>query len=404
MVHQMIPMNMSPAPRASSNNSVMVQRLLAYGYVLAIVGSLVACSSTPLYTPPPAPISNQPAPAPGPVDVPGTLIQGKSRWVPVAWTDLPGFADDTLFEAWNAWLKSCERPVGTMGTVCAEVRRLSIGSADEQRAWIQSRLQPMRVETLQGEATGLLTAYYEPVLEARRLPTAQFNVPLYQPPIGMAQRKPWYTRQEIDTLAQPQAALQGRAIAYLSDPVDALVLQIQGSGRVRIAEPDGLERWVRLAYAGTNDQPYRSVGRWLLDQGLVRDASWPGIKAWLAQNPQRQQELLWSNPRVVFFREEAIAARDSTEGPRGAQGVALTPGRSIAVDPASIPYGTPVWLASIGPQTTLQKLVLAQDTGSAITGAVRADYFVGWGGEAGELAGRLRQPLQLWVLWPKTSR
>lgn len=107
---------------------------------------------------------------------------------------------------------------------------------------------------------------------------------------------------------------------------------------------------------------------------------------------------------MVFFREEPIAARDSSEGPRGAQGVALTPGRSIAVDPGSIPYGTPLWMVSVGPQTTLQKLVLAQDTGSAITGAVRADYFVGWGAVAGELAGRLRQPLQLWVLWPKTSR
>jgi len=386
----------------------MVQRLLAYGYVLAIVGSLVACGSAPLQspqTPPPTPPRAEPARGSTvPADVPGTLTQAKSRWVPVAWTDLPGFADDSLFEAWNAWLKSCERPSGAFGPLCTEVRRLSIGSADEQRAWIQSRLQPMRVETLQGEATGLLTAYYEPVLEASRLPTAQFNVPLYQLPTSLAQRRPWYTRQEIDTLPEAQAALQGRAIAYLADPVDALVLQIQGSGRVRITQPDGTERWVRLAYAGTNDQPYRSVGRWLLDQGLIRDASWPGIKAWLAQNPQRQQEMLWSNPRFVFFREEALAARDSSEGPRGAQGVPLTPGRSIAVDPASIPYGTPLWLTSAGPQTSLQKLVLAQDTGSAIVGAVRADYFVGWGSEAGELAGRLRQPLQLWVLWPKTSR
>jgi membrane-bound lytic murein transglycosylase A len=380
----------------------MVQRLLACGWVAAIVGSLVACGSAPIYAPPPrAEPTRSTTPSP---DVPGTLSQSKSRWVPVPWSDLPGFSDDSLFEAWNAWIKSCERPGGAFGPLCPDIRRLSIGSADEQRAWIQNRLQPMRVETPQGEATGLLTAYYEPVLEASRLPTAQFNVPLYQPPAGLAQRKPWYTRQEIDTLPEAQAALQGRAVAYLADPVDALVLQIQGSGRVRITQPDGSERWVRLAYAGTNDQPYRSVGRWLLDQGLIRDASWPGIKAWLVQNPQRQQELLWSNPRVVFFREEAITARDTSEGPRGAQGVALTPGRSIAVDPASIPYGTPLWLVSTGPQTTLQKLVLAQDTGSAITGAVRADYFVGWGPEAGELAGRLRQPLQMWVLWPKPSR
>ena len=160
-------------------------------------------------------------------------------------------------------------------------------------------------------------------------------------------------------------------------------------------------RLVRVAYAGTNDQPYRSVGRWLLDQGLVKDATWPGIKAWLAQNPQRTQELLWSNPRVVFFKEEPLSELDAAFGPRGAQGVPLTPGRSIAVDPDSVPYGSPVWLASPGPQARLQRLVFAQDTGSAITGAVRADYFAGWGNAAQELAGRLRQPLQMWVIWPK---
>ena len=381
----------------------MLQRLLAYGLVALIVGSLVACGSAPIYAPPPAVPRAEPARSSAPpADVPGTLIQSKSRWVPVPWTDLPGFADDSLFEAWNAWLKSCERPGGAFAALCPDIRRLSIGGADEQRAWIQNRLQPMRVETPQGEATGLLTAYYEPVLEASRLPNANFTVPLYQPPVSLAQRKPWYTRQEIDTLPEAQAALRGREIAYLADPVDALVLQIQGSGRIRITQPDGSERWVRLAYAGTNDQPYRSVGRWLLDQNLVRDASWPGIKAWAAQNPQRLNEMLWSNPRMVFFREEPLSAMDAAFGPRGAQGVALTPGRSIAVDRESIPYGTPVWLATPGPQIQLQRLVLAQDTGSAIVGAVRADYFAGWGPEAGELAGRLKQPLQMWVLWPKS--
>jgi membrane-bound lytic murein transglycosylase A len=248
----------------------------------------------------------------------------------------------------------------------------------------------------------LLTSYFEPQLDASRVATALFTVPIYQPPRNLAQRKPWFNRREIDTLPEPQAALQGRAIAYVADPVDALVLQIQGSGRLRLAQPDGSSQLVRVAYAGTNEQPYRSVGRWLLDQGLIRDASWPGIKAWLAQNPQRQQELLWSNPRVVFFKEEPLSDLDASFGPKGAQGVALTPGRSIAVDSgAGIPYGTPVWLASSGAQTKLQRLVLAQDTGSAIVGAVRADYFAGWGAEAQELAGRLRQPLQMWVIWPK---
>lgn len=104
---------------------------------------------------------------------------------------------------------------------------------------------------------------------------------------------------------------------------------------------------------------------------------------------------------MVFFREEALSNIDADAGPRGAQGVALSAGRSIAVDPGSIPYGTPVWISSVGPQTQLQQLVIAQDTGSAITGAVRADYFAGSGAQAGDLAGRLKQPLQMWVLWPR---
>jgi len=198
--------------------------------------------------------------------------------------------------------------------------------------------------------------------------------------------------------------LRGRELLYLTDPVDAMLLQIQGSGRLRVTEPDGRQRLVRLAYAGHNGQPYQSIGRWLLDQGEVRDASWPGIRAWISQNPQRVAELLWQNPRLVFFKEETLGDFDAGFGPRGAQGVPLTPGRSIAVDPQSIPYGTPVWLASEGPNLSLQRLVLAQDTGSAIVGAARADYFVGWGAQAGELAGRLKQPLRLWVLWPKSQQ
>jgi membrane-bound lytic murein transglycosylase A len=263
------------------------------------------------------------------------------------------------------------------------------------------RLQPYRVEPLAGGGDGLLTGYYEPVLEATRLPTATNTVPLYRPPATLASRRPWYTRQEIDTVPEALTALRGREIAYLTDPVDALLLQIQGSGRVRITERDGTQRLVRLAFAGSNEQPYRSVGGWLQQQGALRDASWPGIRAWAAQNPSRVQQMLWSNPRTVFFREEPLSPLDAAAGPRGAQGVALTPGRSIAVDRDSIPYGTPVWLASDGPLVQLQRLVLAQDTGSAIVGAVRADYFTGWGPEAGELAGRLKQPLRLWVLWPK---
>jgi membrane-bound lytic murein transglycosylase A len=348
-------------------------------------------------------LTGAPASAQNQAEEPSTAVirQARSQWTAVAWTELPGFTEDALHEAWNAWLKSCERPGQVFGPLCGDVRRLSIGEPQEQREWLMARLQPYRVEATPGGLEGLLTAYFEPELEASRLPDETFRVPLYALPPGMSSAKPWFTRQEIDTLPEARAALRGREIVYVADPVEALVLHIQGSGRVRVTEPDGRRRWVRLAYAGSNGQPYRSVGRWLLDQGALRDASWPGIRTWVAQNPQRLQEMLWSNPRTVFFKEEPLPDHEAVWGPRGAQGVALTPGRSIAVDPGSIPYGTPVWLSSIGPQVKLQRLVMAQDTGSAITGGVRVDYFSGWGQAAAELAGRLKQSVRLWVLWPK---
>ena len=378
-----------------------------------IVGTLAACSSAP-----PLPTESLPGPSiatPGGVPtegaaatrrdddrpLPAVRVQARSRWVPVRWSELPGFDQDALHEAWNAWIRSCERPAPGWSGLCPQVRQLSIASGAEQRQWMVRHLQPYRVEPLQAAEPGLLTAYYEPVMDASRQPTATHRVPLYRPPADLGRRKPWFTRQEMDTLPEAQAALRGREIAWLANPVDALILQIQGSGRMRITEPDGRVNTVRLAYAGTNDHPYRSVGTWLLQQGAVRDATWPGIKAWVAANPQRVQEMLWANPRMVFFREESLGEFEAAFGPRGAQGVPLTPGRSIAVDRESIPYGTPVWLASSGPQVSLQRLVLAQDTGSAIVGAVRADYFAGWGDAAGDMAGRLKQPLRLWVLWPR---
>ena len=368
---------------------------------------LAACTSVPLTEVPEAPTGVAPAPsepptaaAPDDGPLPGALRHGRSRWEPVRWSDLPGFGEDALHEAWNAWIRSCEKPPAAWAPLCPEVRRLSIAGPAEQRAWMMQRLQPYRVEPLSGGDAGLLTGYYEPVLEASRMPTATQQVPLYQPPPGVGGR-PGYTPHEMETQPQARAAVRGREIAYVQDPLDALSLQIQGSGRVRITEPDGRVRMVRLAFAGSNEQPYRSVGTWLLQQGALRDATWPGIKAWARANPQRVQEMLWTNPRVVFFREEALSDLDAAFGPRGAQGVPLTPGRSIAVDKESIPYGTPVWLSSPGPLLALNRLVIAQDTGSAIVGSVRADYFVGWGPEAGDVAGRLKQPLALWVLWPR---
>jgi len=335
--------------------------------------------------------------------LPGTGTQHvKTRWVPVDWSDLPGFDADDTADAWNAWIHNCERPSAVFAPLCDEVRRLSLATPEEQRAWMRARLQPYRVEPAAGgNAPGLLTAYFEPYFQATRTQQPGFNTPIYAPPPTLAQRKPWYTRQEMATNDAVRAQLAGSEIAWLADPVDALILQIQGSGQLLITEADGTQRMARLTFAATNGQPYRSPGKWLLDQGAVRDATWPGIKAWLAANPDRLNEFLWSNPRVVFFREQDLPPTDAQSGPPGAQGVTLTPGRSIAVDPQSIPLGTPVWLASNGPQANLQRLMFAQDTGSAIIGALRADYFTGSGAQAGELAGRLKQPLKLWVLWPK---
>jgi membrane-bound lytic murein transglycosylase A len=376
------------------------------GTIIAITALLASCASPP--QPPSSVPSGEPTAAgsrPGDSGpLPAPLVQGKSRWVAVRWAELPGFEEDALFEAWNAWLKSCERPGPVFAPLCAEVRRLSIASPDAQRNWMVSRLQPYRVESLQGAADGLLTSYYEPVLKASRQAGAGYEVPLYRPPASLASRKPWFSRQEIETSPEARAALRGREIAWLADPVEAMSLHIQGSGRLSLTEADGSQRMVRVAYAGSNEQPFRSVTQWLLDQGEGRmTAPWvESTKAWAARNPpQRVQQMLWSNPRYTFFQEQPLSELDTAFGPKGAQGVALTPGRSIAVDPGSIPYGTPVWLASRGAAGSLQKLVLAQDTGSAIVGAVRADYFAGTGPEAGQFAARMNQPLRLWVLWPR---
>jgi membrane-bound lytic murein transglycosylase A len=414
----------SPAPKASSNSSVMTfprinhsdsgtVRALRQASIIAMIALLAACASP--YRPGPATAPTSPGPAdtsaasrPGDAGaLPPALQRGKSRWVAARWAELPGFEDDALHEAWNAWLKSCERPGPTFAPLCGEVRRLSIASAAEQRSWMVTRLQPYRVESLQGSADGLLTSYYEPVLKASRQASGGFEVPLYRAPAALSSppgsRKPWFSRQEIDTLPEARAALQGREIAWVADPIEAMSLHIQGSGRLQITEADGSQRVVRVAYAASNEQPFRSILQWLQEQGEGRMvAPWvESTKLWAARNPQRVQQLLWSNPRYTFFQEQPLSDFDAAAGPKGAQGVALTAGRSIAVDPSSIPYGTPVWLASRGGAATLQKLVLAQDTGSAIVGGVRADYFAGTGAQAGEFAARVNQPLQLWVLWPK---
>ncbi len=338
----------SNAPRASSKSKVM--RALHHCALGLMVGTAFAAP-------------------------PSQLV----HWTPTAWSELPGWGADSLQELMPALRRQCERPPQPWRSWC---QRLPAQSDDslQLHAWLMGSLQPYRVQTRDGSPdTGLLTGYFEPQLPARRAPDEDFQTPLLDP--------------------------QQRPLVYLQDPLDAVLLQVQGSGRVRVREADGRERWRRIAWAGDNRQPFRSLARWLVAEGAIREgqASWSAVKAWAIKNPERLPELLAANPRVIYFREEALD--DPEIGPRGAQGLPLTPGRSIAVDPRAVPYGTLLWLDTTQPLSTepLQRLVLAQDTGSAIRGAVRADFFWGWAPDALARAGRTSQALRWWALWPKTA-
>lgn len=204
---------------------------------------------------------------------------------------------------------------------------------------------------------------------------------------------PYWSRAE---LTRQEGRLAGKAFLWIDDPIELFFLQVQGSGRVEL--PDGSR--VRVGYAEQNGHPYQSIGRWLVERGELKleQTSMQGIKAWAKANPKRLNELLNANPSFVFFRE----LPDNGGGPPGALGVPLTAARSIAVDPRSIPLGAPVFLSTTWPNSEkpMQRLVMAQDTGGAIKGVVRADFFWGFGAEAGSQAGRMRQKGEMWVLMP----
>ena len=383
-----------------------------------IAGIMAGCSSAPIRQAQGAPESAVASILSDGVLGPVTWDRGKARWVLSRWEALPGWGGDRVGEVWPALWRSCQRPTMDWQGVCAAVRVRGANWAREAgeeavRAWLQAQLQPWQVTALDGQPTGLMTGYFEPMIDARRQPDGVFQTPLLRPPADLGTRKPYYTRAEMDTLPQAKAAATGRELVYVADPLDALLAQVQGSTRVRLLdEPtsQGQPKVVRLAFAGHNDQPYQSVARWLVEQGAfsLEQASWGAIKAWAGLNPQRVPEMLRANPRMVFFKEEPLLQPEA--GPLGAQGVPLTPGRSVAVDKEVLPYGSLIWLDATEPQPwspippspkAFQRLVVAQDTGSAITGAVRIDYFWGWGDEALVQAGRTKQPLSMWVLWPK---
>ncbi len=389
-----------------------------WGGVLSLALLAAGCASVPApelssrpagVAPPsgqqPSSTSSTPSsPAPAARPAAASPADGPAQWVKADFQDLPGWADDRSAELWPALLNGCNRPPPAWREFCARAALHAPQDDAAARRFLQDWLQPWRLQSARdGRTEGLATGYFEPQLDAVRQRREGFEVALHAPPADLASRRPHFSRQELDTLPAAQASLAGRELAWIQDPVDLMMLQIQGSGRLRWLDAEGRPRHERVAFAGHNAQAYRSPGRWLLDQGELRGdtVSWGAIRAWALKNPQRRQEMLWSNPRVVYFRLEPLP--DPNQGPRGAQGVPLTPMRSVAVDPRAVPYGSPMWISTRDPlaDRPLQRLVMAQDTGTAIVGPVRIDLFTGWGDEALVLASRLKEPLSAWVLWPK---
>ncbi|NNE50818.1 MAG: murein transglycosylase [Sulfitobacter sp.] len=239
----------------------------------------------------------------------------------------------------------------------------------------------------------LFTGYFEPELDGSRTRGGRFRYPVYRMPPEALQSNPWITRREI--LSSGVMEGRGLEIAWVDDPVELFFLQIQGSGRIRL--PGG-ER-IRVGYRGANGHPYRSIGVELVRRGVydAHQVSADVIKNWVRRNPVEGRDLLFHNPSYVFFREVSKVPAD--RGPLGAMNRSVTSMRSIAVDPFHVKLGAPVWVEKDGVDP-LRRLMIAQDTGSAIKGAQRADIFVGTGDEAGRKAGRMRDPGRMLVLLP----
>ena len=369
---------------------------------------------------PPAASTSVPSrPAPTPPPPPAGPFSRKLQ--PAKWSDLPGWNEDDQAAAWPAFIASCRgvasKPHGASWKRTCDLARAADGKpGHDPRRFFENQLKPYAILAADGNATGLVTGYYEPLLRGSRTRVKGYEQPVRGVPDDLLtidlgtvfpelkdkrvrgrlegnKVVPYWSRAEI---AARGDKVPSRTLLYVDDAVELFFLQVQGSGRVNL--PDGTT--VRLNYADQNGYPYQSIGRVLVDRGELKleDASMQGIQAWARANPGRLDELLNSNPSYVFFRE----APNGNGGPVGALGVPLTAGRSIAVDPRSVPLGAPVFLATTRPNSTkpLNRLMLAQDTGSAITGAVRADFFWGFGKEAGEQAGRMKQSGRMWVLLP----
>lgn len=380
---------------------------------LVVVLAVAACAQAPVRQPAPWPSAGSAAPA-GP---------DRMDLRPASFADIPGWQDDTPGEVLPAMQRSCDRlsklPMdksvgadGSGGTVadwytpCAAARRLSVNDHDTARAFFEANFTPF-LATNNGKAEGLFTGYFEPELRGSRVRTDRYNVPLLGKPRDLVVRdgpggesqvgrmiggrfEPYPTRAEIENGALGPVAVP---VAWVADPVDAHILHIQGSGRIRMDDGSVL----RLAVAGTNGHKFVGIGKVLRDKGLVDDTSMPNVRAWLKANPEQGRVLMQQNPRYVFYRPIG------GDGPIGSEGVPLTPERSLAVDPKFVPLGVPLFLDTVEPSgKPLRRLMMAQDTGSAIKGVVRGDFFWGPGEAAFEKAGRMKSPGRYWLLLPKS--
>jgi membrane-bound lytic murein transglycosylase A len=336
---------------------------------------------------------------------------------PAEWRDLSGWETDDHAIALELFRAQCgaigKRPLWL--STCESAAKVGAGRT-AARAWFEAQFRPWVLVNPDESREGRVTGYYEPVVRGSRTQRPPYQTPVFAPPddlivVDLATlypelkhmrlrgriegRKlvPYFNRADW---AGEETRRAGQALLWLDDPVDFFFLQIQGSGQVEL--DDGSR--VRIGYADQNGHPYRSIGTWLIEKGELKshEASMQGIKAWATKNPGRLQELLNANPSLVFFRELPIKG----DGPPGALGVPLTPERSIAVDPRHTPLGAPVWLTTTWPNSdeTLNRLMLAQDTGGAIRGPVRADFYWGSGPVPGALAGRMKQAGRMWVLLP----
>jgi len=358
------------------------------------------------------------------------------QYAPVAWADIAGWSQDDHLEAYKAFRASC-KPISAQHNLptdpkalgislrdpCRAAKALDISDGTRAQAFFEEHFLPLRISRL-GEGEGFVTGYYEPVIDGSRTQTDVYTVPVYRRPsnlfvrgfkqdavslpnkgqvfrkIGRRKLVPYYDRGEIEDGA---IAGRGLEICWLKNQTDLLFTQIQGSARVRLE--DGST--IRINYDAHNGYPYMAVGRILIDRNIIPkdQMSMQKIREWMEQNPDGAKELRRQNRSYVFFREVQLSDKDEAVG---AQGVPLTPGRSIAVDKALHVYGTPFFIEGELPidseqsKTPFRRLMIAQDTGSAIVGPARADLYFGAGADAGRVSGRLRHNMRFAILVPKS--